>query len=270
MQNKTTITTSELDLAKQSIILLSGHPNFRDLGGYRNKEGKYIKQGLIYRSSAITTLSLKDRATLDDLNIKTVIDFRSKEEISQHQQLLPSSVSSEQKLCINPGNISAGSIKKMVQDANKHSIDDFLIKINEHIVLEAQQQYRAFFRLIEQQSNSSIIFNCTAGKDRTGLAAALFLWALKVDKQTIMQDYLQSNQRLQPSINSIINKFNITDQKSLFSIQQMYSVKENYLQHAFDIIEEKFDSVDNYLTDVLKIDALALQEIYLDKNQSAS
>lgn len=264
MQSKNTTTLVEPVTTNKQAFILSGHPNFRDLGGYKNLDGNLVKKGLIYRSSALTTLSKEDTAMVESLNIKTVIDFRSTEEIQHNNQILPHTVTKEEHLSIDPGNISSESIKTMIQKATSQSVDDFMIAINEHIVLEAQEQYRNFFKLIEQDSNASIVFNCTAGKDRTGLAAALFLWALKVDQQTIIEDYLKSNDRLQPSIDAIVLNFSITDPKTIETIHQMYAVKQTYLLHAFDMIEKEFDSIDNFLYDVLQVNQNTISKIYLE------
>ena len=60
------------------------------------------------------------------------------------------------------------------------------------IIRKFQNEYKRFFEILINRQAAPLLFHCSAGKDRTGIAAALLLSALGVDKETVMQDYLLS------------------------------------------------------------------------------
>ena len=99
-----------------------------------------------------------------------------------------------------------------------------------------------------------MIFHCTAGKDRTGIAAALILSALNVDIQDIVEDYLLSNIFLQKKYESYI----ANDPK----LETLFTVKSSYLQYAINTIVEQYGSIKQYLEEVLNVDVALLRAYY--------
>ncbi|MHC5354437.1 tyrosine-protein phosphatase [Myroides sp. LJL115] len=245
-------------------FLLESQPNFRDLGGYVNQKNKKIKTGLIFRSGQLDNLTSKDIQTLNDINLHTNVDFRSEQEIANKKNELPISITEVVELCINPGNLSFDNLQQIISQGNAKAADQFLMSINQQLVLDNQAQYRAFFELLQYDHSMPMVFNCTAGKDRTGFAAALFLSAMDVNRELIYNDYLQTNKRVQTTIKSIIEEHNLKQPDQIQTIINLMSVKKGYLQCAFDTITQHYTSIENYLHTILNVDIALLQRKYLE------
>ena len=105
-----------------------------------------------------------------------------------------------------------------------------------------------------------LLFHCTAGKDRTGLAAALVLFALGVSETDIWQDYLLTNQ---------LYKRNSTGAIALSPdvLKIVWQVQESFLQASLEEIKSQYGDVQHYLSDQLGLTPAAklrLQSLYLD------
>jgi len=96
-----------------------------------------------------------------------------------------------------------------------------------------------------------VLFHCTAGKDRTGIAAALILYALNVDQHAIMEDYLASDyyrrKENERSIKGMMMMYKLDEPTA----RNLMGVKENYLAATFNAITAKYGTVDNYLETVM-------------------
>ncbi len=160
---------------------LSGVENARDLGGYRTADGKTVKKGVLLRTAAL------EHATADDIRILTkqyhltqIIDFRTVK--GAHKNPDPSiNGVTETNLPIHT------SIKEKQPGANSSYVD---MVTNPKSI----SAYRQFFTVLLSHKNGAVLFHCAAGKDRTGIASILLLSALNVDQDTVIQDYLLSNE----------------------------------------------------------------------------
>jgi protein-tyrosine phosphatase len=113
-----------------------------------------------------------------------------------------------------------------------------------------------FDRLLH--SDKAVIVNCTAGKDRTGLATALVLSALGVPRDTIMQDYLLSNSAL--DMDRLLADAGLNALPA-DAIKPLLDVEPAYLDAAFEQIDKDYGSVENYLKRELGVDRAAIQRL---------
>ena len=121
---------------------------------------------------------------------------------------------------------------------------------------EGRERYRELFRLLQETDDAAILFHCSAGKDRTGMGAALILYALGVPEQTVMEDYLASNGYLAGKYSRYAERFP--------QLKGMLEVKPNYLSAGIDSIRTAYGSVETYLREELGADIGKLRELYLD------
>lgn len=173
-------------------LTLDGGINFRDLGGYKTLDGRQLQWRRLFRCGHLRDLSDQDEADLKALGLTHIHDFRREEERSRMvNRELPVTV-------YNDYNINIGSLPRFWQMLRAGELSD---QVSHSLVVgayadcleEVTPLYQRFFeRLVDNLStpSSSALFHCTAGKDRTGLAAALILAALKVPRETIVQDYM--------------------------------------------------------------------------------
>ena len=235
---------------------MTGGYNFRDLGGYRNKDGKYVKWGKIFRSDDLHNLTDADLAYLASIPLVSIVDFRSQEEISQAADLDPSSVKHNYKYSITPGDLMQ-AVQADMKNITEMKADTLMMGMNVLLVSDSAciQEYRKFFDLLQNDENVPLMFHCSAGKDRTGMGAALVLSALGVDEETILKDYLLSNKYL-------ANKY--AAYKAQYpALSPLFEVKPEFLTAGLDRIKQDHGSVENYLTKVLHVDIDKMREKYL-------
>ncbi|NNC55604.1 MAG: tyrosine-protein phosphatase, partial [Pseudomonadales bacterium] len=131
-----------------------------------------------------------------------------------------------------------------------------------------------FKRIVEialaLQEDEAMLFHCSAGKDRTGFAAAVLLSCLDVEREHVMQDYLLTRDYYHPEteLKRFQSRMPDLDWDSLYSERMlpMLDTREDYLAAAFDTIDKHFGSTDAFLTDALGVDTKmrdALQSKFL-------
>lgn len=126
--------------------------------------------------------------------------------------------------------------------------------VNRSLVKDSGLIFKEFFSLLTRPDSLPLLFHCTAGKDRTGFAAALFLSALGVRRGDIFRDYLLSSVGARKKFGPLVEKM-----PRLISI---VTVRPGYLEAAFDEIERNFCSVENYLVKELEVDLDKLRYIF--------
>lgn len=244
---------ASMQLAEEHLPMTGGY-NYRDLGGIETKNNKITKRGLIFRSDDLFNLNQSDLDYLSSIPLITIVDFRSEEEIKANPDKLPSSVKKHDLLNINPGNVM-----EFMKKDNFDSIQCFnsMKAMNKALVTDSASisEYREFFKLLQDSVNIPLLFHCSAGKDRTGMGAALILYALGVSEDLIYQNYLESNLYLADKYKSLKDKNpNMTP---------LFEVHKEYLQAGFDEMKAKYGSVDNYLVDILNVDTLNFRRKFL-------
>jgi protein-tyrosine phosphatase len=253
--------TSALPAAERAQLRhlpVAGAPNFRDLGGYLTTDNRTVKWGKLYRTDALDKLSDDDQRYLERLHIDRIVDFRVADEAAQAPDRLPADLA--KNYLAMPVGFSGQNYNKFVKqlmsgDTKDLHLDRMLSDTNRRFVLESSPIFRTWLHgLLE--TDGAQVFHCTAGKDRTGFAAAIFLLSLGVPQTTVMQDYLASNHYLEDKNRRSLWEMRIF---SLFradtdGVQQLMGVDPRYLQAAFDAMTEKYGSVDNYLREALGVD----------------
>ena len=186
-------------------IPLESQPNFRDLGGYAAAEGKHTHFGQLYRSGNLDQLTDADRDTIRALGIRTVVDFRSVSEAQADEAFWQRQDARYIHLPIDPGNLATLFWEAMRTGDSAALPDDILAVNNQLIIDEARCQYAELFKLLSEASNLPLLFNCTHGKDRTGVAAVLILLAVGVASDDVRSDYLLSNVYREAENNAQLN-----------------------------------------------------------------
>jgi protein-tyrosine phosphatase len=229
--------------------ILANAPNFRDLGGYPSKNGQHTIWQKIFRSQMLAQVSDSDMMKMKELKIKTVIDFRADDEVRKEPSRLPEGVNII-RLPINVGRNDTLPImqKIMIGVLDSAQCVTFMQTTNRRFVTEFTSQYSAFFNILLQPENYPIVFHCTAGKDRTGFAAAMLLSALDADWGTVMDDYLLTNQYLNPQ-----QLAPQVPEEAIPALRQLWGVQPSYLNAAKDEIITRYGSIDNYLHQELNI-----------------
>lgn len=258
-------------------IPLQGAENTRDLGYLSTVSGQKIKPRQLLRSGSLDHLTEQDIGTLlKEYHLKTVIDLRTPEEhadSSSTPQIPGATYYNAPVLGQTTEGITResgffGKLKTI--NALKRNPKQHLTNLYPIMVLgeDGIAAFRAFFDILLEAPEGAVLWHCSAGKDRTGLATALLLYALGVSEENIAADYLTTNNHLvsiKGRLEAALPKWAQT--KALMeSLQVMRTVDQDYLAAAKQAIEEKHKSIDNYLEQALELDArkqTALQVKYL-------
>ncbi|MCD8185807.1 MAG: tyrosine-protein phosphatase [Rikenellaceae bacterium] len=237
----------------ERLLPMTGGYNFRDLGGYRAQDGRYVKWGKIFRSDEMHNLTAEDLEYLANLPLFSVVDFRSAEEMEQAPDRIP--VTATGYACsITPGNLMSAVDNDLLLPGRA---DSLMREMNRLLVTDpaAITQYIMLFELLGQEQHVPLLFRCSAGKDRTGMGAALVLYALGVDEETIMNDYLLSNVYLKEKY----ARYTTGNPE----LEALFTVRKDYLEAGLQAIEANYGSVDNFLQKVLLVDLDRMREMYL-------
>ena len=249
-------TESRLHPVAERHTPMAGGYNIRDLGGYTGANNRSVKWGKFFRADDMAHLTQDDIDYLGSIPITTVFDFRTQIEVDRAPDKLPSTVKHVLHRPLAPGNVAPAEI----MDGRFARYDDanaFMHVVYHELITcpYINSVYREFFEYIQDEDKVPVLFHCTAGKDRTGVAAAFLLYALGVDKETIFQDYVDSNIYLADKYS------HLTQDNPQLAV--MYGVTPGFLTTAFDAMTETQGTVENYLTNVLNVDIDALRAKYL-------
>lgn len=165
-----------------------GGLNFRDLGGHPTAAGRVVRKDMVYRSAHLAQLNSEGPHPLESIRLRTLITLQSRLEVRHlgppRSEFLQSGVRWE--------HIPIGD--SWFRDDGFHKIDTQ--PGNEHLVIltEFRNDWQMFFKLLAEREVYPLLFHCSAGRDRTGVGAAMLLDLLGVSRDTIVADFLVSNQ----------------------------------------------------------------------------
>ena len=268
---KTQISTKPefSDISNKNQIEVKKVNNFRFLGGLKNTEGKVLKDNLIYRSGNLHNLKNSSFDKFEKLKINKVIDLRTKQEITKDADHLPSYIIYKNYPAFEDKSNEMANAKKLALKGkiSKEDADKRMLKFYSDYVSENPDVIKTIITEI-LDSDEPILYHCTAGKDRTGMITALILKILKFDNSVIFEEYLLSNDLRKKVIDKRLSLANnlhfIYPKLDIGVIEKTSWIERAYLQNAFDGINKKYGSMDNYIHDVLKI-SKTQREIYINK-----
>ena len=221
---------------------LAGATNFRDLGGYTGLDGRTLRWRKLFRSDHLAALTPVDLNTLSGLAVTRAFDFRGVAERAAVPYDLPGVVS--HSLAIEPTVLMR--MKERLELGQPLTAQD--------TVGLMQETYRAFVhdnspRFAELfvhllESDEPLVFHCTAGKDRTGFAAALILQALGVPRPVVMQDYLLTNELFQ-----MPHLAPGPAPKEVLAV--LWGVQADFLEAALEVVDVDYGGMPAYLEKTL-------------------
>ncbi len=233
--------------------------NFRDVAEQARPELP-MRRGILFRSDHLGEMDEDDARQIRALGLRRVLDFRGADERLEHMCVLPDVT------------VHSLAIEPTVVQVLARLIDAGETLTPEDVIGYMQDTYRDFVRHNTHRfaqffshllaSSEPTVFHCTAGKDRTGFAAALFLLSLGASHETVMRDYLVTNERYRPRLGkrpATRLPPEVTD--------VLWKVQPDFLLAAFDTIERDHGSVDNYLRGPLgvgDVERQRLHQLYLE------
>jgi protein-tyrosine phosphatase len=244
-------------VAERELPLQAGS-NFRDLGGYTGADGRKLRWGKIFRSGALPLLTEADYTLLGGLKIGTIVDLRSLEE-----REVAGTVLDDRTGAMFVANDY--SLKPLMSSYNTSSGEYVYAGMGKMLA----PQYRSIFKRL-LADDGAVLYHCSAGQDRTGIATALILSALGVDRATILKDYhlstaLRRPQNEMPPVdpakfpgNPIVQYYAAAAKKPGGAKAEPLFSKSgvSHLTQFFEILDRDYGGVEGYLAKELGINAL--------------
>jgi protein-tyrosine phosphatase len=230
------------------------------LGGYPTSDGRQVKWGVLYRAGTFANTSNADLQGLETLNLKTLIDFRSAVEKEEEPNRLPDSpgFTVVEIPTLDEGNKAmVEDVMQRIESGNFEGFDpnELMLEGNRQFASTFTPQYREFMQQVLAAQGQPLVWHCSAGKDRTGFAAAVLLRILGVPQDTVMQDYMASQQHALDARKSqlmLLRLFKGDEAADKLAI--MMGVEEAWLEAAFEQIDATWGSFDNYVRKGLGLD----------------
>lgn len=257
----------------QRLLTINNGFNFRDLGGYPTTDGHVTKWQRLLRTGALAQLDDQDLAVLARIPVTIDVDLRSPAEVKKAPDRIPAGakyyhlpVLADDATAASHSDEEIAAVMQEPGNGYRHMIDVYRQMIT---VASAKAAFQKLFDLLLANQHGALLFHCTAGKDRTGIATYLILSALGVKEEVIIEDYLLTNDVTKDFRDQWLQK--MRDQGASEALianrAALASVSADYLNAAVKEIKTKYGDVMHYLTNYLEISPTQikqLRKLYLD------
>lgn len=220
-------------------VALGGTLNTRDLGGLPVNGTGLTRSGVFYRSDIPMRLTEADFRRLRELGLRTVIDLRQPYELDRDPNDLARVAGIDYRNIEIWGRIDAAQ----AQPADPFDITAFYVRALDH----AGDSFVHVMRVLAEAEGAAL-FHCTAGKDRTGLVAALLLEVVGVDRTTIIEDFALTHDRIDPLRERLLAD---AERRGIprADFQRLLGATPDLIGPALTHLDERFGGAAAYLRD---------------------
>jgi protein-tyrosine phosphatase len=264
------------DARPGTLLECDGVANLRDVGGYQTANGRRIRMGLLYRSTALDRASDADVSRLRERGIRTVFDLRTaaEREAAPDRDLGGATTVNLDVMADAPGAPPA-RIARLTSQPQKASrllartdIDTAFDTAYRGLVSlpSARTAYHELFLALAGADALPALYHCTTGKDRTGWATAALLLLLGVSESDVVDDYLLSNGYLLAGLQPVLDGFAAGGGDPEL-LKPVLGVKTRYLRTALTEVREQYGTIERYFADGLGLDAAVqhrLRDTFVD------
>ena len=218
--------------------------NLRDLGNKKTKANNVIKNNLFIRCAAPINLSTAAQKKLISNGQTLIIDFRGVNEAEKNPTSLPRELLKNRvHLPVEP---KVTELLKQLDKKNtqKTDLNEIFQQAYRKYTVENLDTFKEFFKILFKNPGIKIIFHCTAGKDRTGFAAALILLLFGVSRRSIFEDYMLSNEHYKPTAN-------VTKEVNQIGVKELLKVDESWLDAGLKEFETNAGNITEFATELI-------------------
>ena len=272
----------------QQFLPVRGIVNARDLGGYVVRGGMVVKDRLLIRTAHLAEATDEDLQFLSAIPVTKIIDFRMETEKQGTADRMFSCAAYVALPVDGSGNAAAEMTeeeKKKFTGQKKFEIKQFVVfaafnKTAQKIALgmyptllfnpECQRQFARFFRQVLDTENGAVLYHCSQGKDRTGIASCLLLAALGADKETIVADFDATNKVYERDVKKYCRRVRLLGGKEdeIAVVKSILGCNTEIFVKTLDRIDREYGSMEAYLKGPMGLtdeDILILRQRYLER-----
>jgi protein-tyrosine phosphatase len=234
--------------------------NFRDIAGTHAGNGSVIKKGMVYRSASLDSISKKDISLLRQLGIRTIIDLRGPSEQKKRKRELGGI-----RIISMPLDFQGKTRERLYPYFRKKNSEEKILEISNELYLEIAEAsapvLAGIIEILREPDSGAILFHCQAGKDRTGIIAALIHLLAGSERDIIIGDFLRSNDELIPyfkrmfMLRKIITFGFFPYKMVIFAVR----VKERNISSVIEMVINRPGGIEGYLESA-GLDASGLAE----------
>ena len=248
------------ELAYDREIHLEGTTNTRDIGGYQTSDLRTLRWGQIIRSENLSRLTASDFQKLEEIGVKTVIDLRTVREHDKAPTVwLGDNPPQFHHFPVGDAHNDWFKAQRKIMRRNSFTEEQALEHMVEGYRMIAEvgpPSYQKLMDVVLDQSNWPILIHCNAGKDRAGVAVTLILEALGVDRDTIMEEFLLTNEIGRSEKKSVLlanesKKYSRNGRgPSASAWYPIVGVQAEMLETFYASVTEQYGSMDAFLTEL--------------------
>jgi protein-tyrosine phosphatase len=230
------------DIALKSVL------NFRDVGGIETRDGRRIREGIVFRSANIDSISRDDIRKLKTLNIKTIVDLRAPYEQKKNSRKINGI--ERVSLTLDFEQTTRNKLRPLILRKNSEAeIEEISNSLYLEILDASAPAFKKVLELLLRDGSSSVLIHCQAGKDRTGILSALLQLTLDADRQSIINSYLKSNESLIPFFRKklMIRKVLTLGYFPAANILYAITVKQRNIESVLNRVDNHHGGIDAYI-----------------------
>ena len=242
-------------------ILLEGSLNLRDLGGYESRDGRRIRMGCIFRSDELHALTDADLETVGGLGIRVLFDLRNAEERTARPNRLPHPIEVLERVSPATGTDVRTTEEQIARGELPEADDEFFATVYIGLLDRLAPELRTIVERAVDAPARPLLFHCAAGKDRTGLAAAVLLGLLGVPDPVILDDFELTSRYFTPRRLDMLATAMDEHGVAVDRLRPLLEARRPVLATALRHIQDQWGGFEGYAIEHLRVDATVIDHL---------
>jgi protein-tyrosine phosphatase len=242
-------------------ILLEGSLNLRDLGGYESADGRAVRFGCVFRSDELHALTDADLEAVGTLGIRVVFDLRNPDERDARPNRLPPDVELLERVTPSTGADTRTTEQQIMLGELPRRDDDYFASVYIRLLERLAPELHIILERAGEAPDRPLLFHCAAGKDRTGIVAAVLLGVLGVSDEAILDDYELTSTYFTPrrmdALADTMAEHGVTEEQLRPLLEARRPVLSSMLAHLY----ERWGGFDGYATEHLGLDPVVVERL---------
>jgi protein-tyrosine phosphatase len=236
-------------------IQLDGCLNLRDLGGYPSGDRHRVRRDCIFRSDELHALTDADLVALANLGIRVVFDLRTASERATRPNRLPEGVELLERVSASAGADVRTTEEQIALGELPLRDDDYLASVYVDLLDRLAPELHVILEQAVHAVARPLLFHCAAGKDRTGIVAAVLLGLLGVSDDVILDDYELTSTYFTPrrmdALAAVMAEHRVANER----VRPLLEARRPVLASALRHLHEQWGGFDGYARVRLGVEA---------------